>query len=105
MTIHRWLRGAGRQEAGGPTGELEPEAEARTNHARCEAHRRVKIPDARVRQLRESYSSMPTKQRPSTVSLATRLGTDSKTVWNWLHGKSRLSAGGPTSAPAKNSGQ
>ncbi|RAS23520.1 hypothetical protein BCL80_1168 [Streptomyces avidinii] len=48
---------------------------------------------------------MPTKQRPSTVSLATRLGTDSKTVWNCLHGKSRLSAGGPTSAPAKNSGQ
>ncbi|MEU3660108.1 MULTISPECIES: hypothetical protein [Streptomyces] len=41
---------------------------------------------------------MPTKQRPSTVSLAARLGTDSKTVWNWLHGKSRLSAGGPTSS-------
>ncbi|WP_319594168.1 HNH endonuclease [Streptomyces sp. ID05-04B] len=104
-TIHRWLRGAGRQEAGGPTGELEPEAEARTNHARGEAHRMVKISDARVRELRETYWNMPTKQRPSTVSLAARLGTDSKTVWNWLHGKSRLSAGGPTSDSVENSGQ
>jgi hypothetical protein len=65
----------------------------------------VKISDARVRELRETYWNMPTKRRPSTVSLAARLGTDSKTVWNWLNGKSRLSAGGPTSDPVENRGQ
>ncbi|MFE2315400.1 HNH endonuclease [Streptomyces sp. NPDC059441] len=104
-TVHRWLRGAGRQEAGGPTGELAPEAVGRTNHARGEAHRMVKISDSQVRELRQRYWDLPSGQRPSTVSLAAQLRTDSKTVWNWLHGKSRLSAGGPTGESAGSTAQ
>jgi hypothetical protein len=98
-TIHRWLNGKGRTDAGGPTGELTPEAAGRANHVRGEAHRMVKIPDTQVRELREQYWSLPRPQRPSTVKLAAQLGTDSKSIWNWLHGKSRASAGGPTSEP------
>ncbi|MCX4430783.1 MULTISPECIES: hypothetical protein [Streptomyces] len=55
----------------------------------------VKISDARVRELRERYWSMPMKQRPSAVSLAARLGTDSKTVWNWLQRKVAAFGGWP----------
>ena len=98
-TIHRWLRGAGRTDVGGPTGEPTDDAQGLTNHVHGEAHRMVKVPDSQVRELREEYWGVPPRQRPSTVSLATRLGTDSKTVWNWLHGKSRASAGGPTGEP------
>ena len=99
VTIHRLLHGRSRPDAGGPTSELAPTAVGRTNHARGEAHRMVKVPDAQIRELREQYWGLPGPQRPSTIKLAARLGTDSKSVWNWLHGKSRASAGGPTSEP------
>jgi hypothetical protein len=65
----------------------------------------VKISDSQVRELRQRYWDLPSGQRPSTVSLAAQLRTDSKTVWNWLHGKSRLSAGGPTGESAGSTAQ
>lgn len=99
-TVHRLLHGRSRPEAGGPTGELIPGAAGRTNHVRGEAHRMVKVADAQVRALREDYWGLPQGQRPSTIALAARWGTDSKTVWNWLHGKSRVTAGGPVGDPA-----
>lgn len=99
-TVHRLLHGRSRPEGGGPTGELTPGAAGRTNHVRGEAHRMVKVSDAQVRACRESYWGLPQGQRPSTIALAARWGTDSKTVWNWLHGKSRVAAGGPVGAPA-----
>ncbi|MEU7489599.1 HNH endonuclease [Streptomyces sp. NPDC042319] len=99
-TVHRLVHGRSRPEAGGPTGMLMPETTGRTNHVRGEAHRMVKVADAQVRVLREDYWELPHDQRPSTIALAAEFGTDSKTVWNWLHGKSRLAAGGPVSEPS-----
>jgi hypothetical protein len=48
-----------------------------------------------IKALREEYAATPVRLRPSTIALAEKYGTDSKTVWNWLHGKARKSAGGP----------
>lgn len=93
--IHRLVHGELRAEAGGPTRDPDPNPEHRTQHARGERHPLVRHPDAMIKALREEYVATPARLRPSTIALGQKYGTDSKTVWNWLHGKSRISAGGP----------
>ncbi len=93
--VHRLVHGDLRTDAGGPTSDPNPDPQHRTQHARGERHPLARHPDAMIRALREEYAATPTHLRPSTIALASRYGTDSKTVWNWLHGKARKSAGGP----------
>ncbi|MFD9458555.1 HNH endonuclease [Streptomyces sp. NPDC059985] len=95
-TIHRLLHGKTRKDAGGPMEEPDKASVTRTNHVRGESHRMVRVSDQKVKELREEYWGTPREQRPSTPVLAKRFDTDSKAVWNWLHGKSRRGAGGPT---------
>jgi hypothetical protein len=91
--VHRLVHGDLRAETGGPTSD--PDPQHRTQHARGERHPLVRHPDAMIKALREEYAATPAHLRPSTIALGEKYGTDSKTVWNWLHGKARKSAGGP----------
>lgn len=93
--VHRLVHGDLRAEAGGPITDPDPDPDHRTQHARGERHPLVRHPDAVVKALREEYAATPEDLRPSTITLAKKYGTDSKTAWNWLHGKARKSARGP----------
>jgi HNH endonuclease len=94
--VHRLVHGDLRVEAGGPVAD--PDPQHRTQHARGERHPLVRHSDALIKALREEYAATPEHLRPSTIALGKRYGTDSKTIWNWLHGKARKSAGGPICA-------
>ncbi|WP_432873515.1 hypothetical protein [Microbispora rosea] len=97
ITLWRWLHGEVRPGAGGPVGEIMQDPTFRTNHSRGEQHSLVTVPDAEVRALREEYWNTPRRNRLSLAKLAAQYKVkDTKTVWNWLHGKHRISAGGPT---------
>lgn len=93
--VHRLVNGDIRVEAGGPTSDPNPDPQYRTQHPHGERHPLVRHPDAVIKALREEYAATPPNLRPSTIALGERYATDSKTVWNWLHGKSRKAAGGP----------
>ncbi|MFI7629694.1 HNH endonuclease signature motif containing protein [Microbispora rosea] len=95
-TVWRWLNGRSRTAAGGPTGELAENLTVKSNHARGDRHALAKVPDTQIRELREKYWNAPSKSRPALSALAIEFNTDTSTVRKWLHGKSRLSAGGPT---------
>lgn len=93
--VHRLVHGGLRIEAGGPISDPNPDPRHHTQHARGERHPLVRHSDALIKALREEYWGTPACRRPSTIALGERYSTDSKTVWNWLHGKSRKVAGGP----------
>ncbi|WP_197038535.1 HNH endonuclease [Herbidospora cretacea] len=95
-TVWRWLNGKSRIKAGGPIGELTDRPTVNSNHARGERHSLVTIPDTVIRELREKYWGMPAQERPTLSTLAAELKSDTSTVRKWLHGKGRISAGGPT---------
>jgi len=58
-------------------------------------HQGRRFPNAFVRQLRESYWSLPEEMRPTFAELARANGASISSVSRWLHG-GRADAGGPT---------
>jgi hypothetical protein len=58
-------------------------------------HQGLRFPNALVRQLRESYWSLPEGLRPTYTELARANGASVNSVSRWLHG-GRAEAGGPT---------
>lgn len=58
-------------------------------------HQGLRFPSTFVRQLRESYWSLPEEARPTFTTLARESGASINSVRNWLHG-GRPDAGGPT---------